>query len=403
MKVLYISYWSINDPLTISSVMPTLKALKKYLGPDRLTLVTVERKDAKFPKYTIPYDFVDHVAITPKAQWNALATKAYEMLVMPREIERVCAARNVDLIFARCSLAGTIACKIHARTGIPYIVESFEPHSEYMANCGAWARSSWKYRYARKFELQQMQTARMLITVAHNYRDYLVAKEGVDASRVEVIPCVVDLEQTRFDPEQRQRIRKELGLGDATTAIYAGKFGGLYYEEEAFRVMRDAFDFFPDFRVILLTPTTQEFIHAHLDAQGIPRERVHIKLVPRHEVPAYLSAADFAYSFHRPNAASVFLCPIKHGEYWACGLPFVVPEGVGDDSGIIRREGGGANLGASLLNARACHEEIGKIIAEPGYRGHIRDLANRHKNARILHAAISLVFANSSGSLPVTD
>jgi hypothetical protein len=392
MKVLYISYWSINDPLTISSVMPTLKALRTFLGADRLTLTTVERKDANYPPYTIPFDFVDHVAITPKAQWNSLATKAYEMLVMPREIESVCRARQIDLIFARGSLAGTIACKVHERTKIPYIVESFEPHSEYMAQLGAWARDSWKYRYARKFELRQMQSARMLITVAHSYRDHLVAKEGVDPTRVAVVPCVVDLEEARFDSEQRHRIRKRLGLGDAITAIYAGKFGGLYYEEEAFRVMRDAFDFFPDFRVVLLTPVARESILAHLDAQGIPRDRVHVQLVPRHEVPAYLSAADFAYSFHRPNPAALFLCPIKHGEYWACGLPFVVPRGVGDDSAVIEKEGGGALLDSSLSNIRACHEAIGRIIAAPGSRASVGQLAVRYKGEGIIADVLSRAF-----------
>jgi hypothetical protein len=395
MKVLYISNWSIHDPLTISSVMPTLKALKRYIGSERLTLVTIERKNARFPNYEIPYDFVDHIPLTPWAQWNFVATKSYESLLLPRIIERTCRERSVDLLFARCSPAGAIACKIHERTGIPFVVESFEPHSEYMVHCGDWPRGGWKYQYARRFEKKQMQKAKLLITVARSYRDYLVANEGVESSRVAVIPCVTDLEQTKFDPERRRVLREELGFGHATTAIYAGKFGGLYYDEEAFRVMRDAFDYFPDFRLILLTPTDGAHVRGRLAAAGVPEDRVCVRQVPRHEIPGYLSVADFAYSFHRPNPSSRFLCPIKHGEYWACGLPFIAPDGVGDDCKIIETEGGGANLDPLLSNRRHCHETLDRIIARPGYRTAIRELAVRHKGAGLIDGVLSTLFEDT--------
>ncbi|MBX7131449.1 MAG: glycosyltransferase [Fimbriimonadaceae bacterium] len=396
MQLLYISYWGLNDPLTISSVMPTLPALKGQLGLDRLTLVTVERRGARYPRYDIPYDFVDHIPIEPRAQGSGLLTKAYEMFLMPRKIERICVEERIDLIFARCSLAGTIACRIHERTGIPFIVESFEPHADYMVNCGTWAKGGWKYRFARKFEKRQMVGARMLITVARSYRDYLETVECVEPSRLAVIPCVTDLDQTRFEPERREALRKELGLGDAVTGVYAGKFGDLYYDDEAFRIMRDAFEYFPEFRMVLLTPTGPEHIRDRITEHGIPEDRVHVRLVPRRDVPGYLSAADFAYSFHRPNPFSRFLCPIKHGEYWACGLPFIVPDGVSDDSEVIVNEGGGAVLYPSLTNLRDCHEAIARIVAKPDYRASIRQLAVRHKGVNIIHDVFSEIFGPPS-------
>jgi glycosyltransferase involved in cell wall biosynthesis len=392
MKVLYISYWSINDPLTISSVMPTLPLLREHLRLERLTLVTIERQNANYPKYNIPYDFVDHVAISPKAQGNFLATKAYEMLLMPRQIGKICKANNIDLVYARCSLAGTIAYKINARLNIPFIVDSFEPHSDYMANCGAWEKDSWKYRYARKFEKLQMHQAKQLITVTANYRDYLASEEGVNPDKIAVIPCVTDLEQTKFKAELRERIRTKLNLGDSTTAIYLGKFGDLYYDDEAFKILKDGFEFFDDFRVILLTPTPKEHIQKQLRSYEIPEDRVYITSVPRSEVPSYLSAADFGYSFVRPHAASLFQCPIKHGEYWACGLPFITPDKIADDYRIIEREGGGSILAHDLSNLRATHEKISEIISNPNYRAEIRKLAVKYKSAAIADEVFSKIF-----------
>ena len=389
MRALYICYWGLNDPLTISSVMPTLLPLKRHLGLERLTLVTVERRGTVYPQYDLPYDFVDHIAIEPMAQGLPLATKAYEMLLMPRKIERICLEQGIDLIFARCSLAGAIAYKIHRRTNIPFIVESFEPHSEYMTNCGTWTKGGWKYRYARKYEKLQMRHAHRLITVTENYRNYLITTEGVDERRIAVVPCVTDLERTRFDPELRHRVRRNLGLNTETTAIYSGKFGDLYYDEEAFVILEDAFAYFENLHLILLTPTDKRHIRARLRAHRIPEDRVHITSVARSEVPAYLSAADFAYSFVRPHAASLFQCPIKHGEYWACGLPFITPDKIGDDYKIIANEGGGANLDSALTNVRKCHEIISDIMSNPGYRDSVRRLAVRYKSANIIDDALS--------------
>lgn len=392
MKVLYVCYWSLSDPLTISSVMPTLPALKKHLGAERLTLVTIERGDAAYAKYRIPYDFVDHIALEPTRWGGALFAKAHELLLMPRQIKRICLEQGIDLIFARCSLAGTIAYKVHKSTGIPFVVESFEPHSEYMANCDSWTRGGLKFRYARKYEKLQMRTARKLITVTQNYRNHLVKTEGVEEGRIAVIPCVTDLESTRFDPVLRQTLRESLGLGQETAGIYVGKFGDLYYDDEAFTILQDAFAFFEDFHLILLTPTKAERIRERLRARNIPVDRVHIASAPRSEVPAYLSAADFAYSFVRPHAASLFQCPIKHGEYWACGLPFITPYGIGDDCRVIENEGGGANLDHGLTNIRSCHETIATMIAEPDYRDSVRRLAVKYKSAAIIDTVFSRAF-----------
>jgi Glycosyltransferase Family 4 len=396
MTVLYVSYWGLSDPLTVSSVLPTLTPLKKHLGAQRLTLITIERSNTAHSSYQIPFDFVDHVPLKPIERGGALLAKADELLLMPGKIRRICLERGIDLIFARCSLAGTIAYKVHKSTGIPFVVESFEPHSEYMANCGSWTRGGLRFRYARRYEKLQMQTARKLITVTENYREHLVKTEGVEESRIAVIPCVTDLEHTRFDPALRRTVRERLGLGQATTGIYVGKFGDLYYDAEAFVILQDAFGFFEDFRLILLTPAKPEQIRERLRERNIPADRVHITSVARSEVPAYLSAADFAYSFVRPHAASPFQSPIKHGEYWACGLPFITPDGIGDDCRVIASEGGGANIDFGMTNIRRCHEAIAAMLRKPDYRDSVRQLAVKYKSAEIIDAVFARVFGRTA-------
>jgi hypothetical protein len=188
------------------------------------------------------------------------------------------------------------------------------------------------------------KTAAGFLPVAMNYERALL-DQGIAAEKIRVVPCTVPLETFRFSPEARAEVRARLQVpADAVVGVYAGKFGGIYYEAEAFDVFRKGFEFWPDrFFLILLTSNSQEYVQDHLKRAGLNPERVFTTLAPHAEVPSYLSAADFGYNLFKPNLSKRFTSPIKNGEYWASGLPILLPPNIGDDSDIIIREGlGGA-------------------------------------------------------------
>ena len=54
-----------------------------------------------------------------------------------------------------------------------------------------------------------------------------------------------------------------------------------------------------------------------------------------------MSAADFAFSLHRPTPSKKAISPIKNAEFWANGLSIIMPDGIGDDSEITKNK----NLG----------------------------------------------------------
>ncbi len=57
-----------------------------------------------------------------------------------------------------------------------------------------------------------------------------------------------------------------------------------------------------------------------------------------------------------------FVSPIKNGEYWACGLPSVISEGIGDDSEIIKNSGCGIVLRNGEVPKNG-YKELMKLIA----------------------------------------
>lgn len=383
MRILFLSYWGFRDPLTTATVLPHLRLLHERPDVAAIRLVTVERgEDALHPPtLELPFEHSNisfEPLLSPPGQ-GVLVTKTNDFRRFPRELTVQARQFGADVIVARGAPAGALAYLVQRRTGLPFYVESFEPHAEYMRRAGVWGWYDPRYVFQQYWENQQKKRAAGLMPVAENYRRQLIS-EGVPAGRIITVPCSVNLTDFAYNPAARTQVRQQLGWpAEAVGGVYVGKFGGIYYEEEAFALFRQTADFFgPNFRLLLLTPQAPAEVWARLAAAGLVAARVTITKVPFAEVPAYLSAADFAFGLHRPTP---YVSPIKVGEYWASGLPVLLTQGVGDDSGIIAAEGGGAVF--DLARPDSVGEALAAIrtqLADPRHRATIRQLAVRHRS-----------------------
>lgn len=394
MRILFISYWGFDDPLTTATVLPHLQLLQQRDDVAAIRLVTVERNQAALqpPVLTLPFRNTKisfEPLLSPPGQ-SVLVTKTNDFRRFPRELAAQARAVGADLLIARGAPAGALAYLVQQQTGLPFYVESFEPHAEYMRTSGVWRWYDPRYLFQQYWENQQKRRAAGLMPVAENYRRQLLA-EGVPAGRVITVPCSVNLTNFAYDAAARVRVRQQLGLPpEALLGVYAGKFGGIYYDDEAFALFRQTAGFFgPAFRLLLLTPQVPAEVLAKLAAAGFDPARATVLRVPFAEVPAYLSAADFAYGLHRPTP---YVSPIKVGEYWANGLPVLLTAGVGDDSAITEAEGGGAVFDLTRpASVPAALATIKAQLADPAHRQAIRQLAVRHRSverAREAYAAL---------------
>ncbi|MDJ0364545.1 hypothetical protein QMK33_05225 [Hymenobacter sp. H14-R3] len=393
MRILFLGYWGLNEGLTTSTVFPHLRLLQERSDVEAIRLVTIERGMEAQAELTFAPGFeANKISFEPlrsKPAGNVFLNKIEDFTRFPNELVKQVAAFKPDFILARGSPAGALAYLVWKKTKLPFYVESFEPHADYMLESGVWRAYDPRFLFQQYWEKRQKQLALGLMPVAENYRQQLM-KEGVPAERIVTVPCSVNAAAFAFEAGVRARVRERLDWpAEVVVGVYVGKFGSIYYDEEAFQVFRTAADFFgAAFRLIILTPDPLPEVQAKLAAAGLAASQVFVTKAAHHEVPDYLSAADFAFATIKPAPCRLFCSAIKIGEYWASGLPVLLPEGIGDDSDIINKEGGGAIF--NLDRPISVPEALGNVaqqMAQPGYRQQVRQLAERHRSIELSRQA----------------
>lgn len=379
MNILFLSYWELDEGLSAATVIPHLKILSEIEGVNKVVYCSIERTKKAIKKTEIGPGIVHIPLFTGKSYLH----KIFDFIVIPLRLGQIVKEYSIDSMICRGAPAGSLGHLVNRNMGVSYVVESFEPHAQYMVESGVWHPGGLKYQFQRKWEKAQLRTAKWIVTVSRNYRNHLLGS-GVSPNKVLTVPCAVDLEKFSYNESTRDEVREKLSFSSrAIIGIYTGKFGGLYYDQEAFEIFAMAFRCIEEFKLIILTPDDQMTITNKLIQMGIPRTGFFVGYANHNRVSDYLSAADFAFATYKPSPSKMFLSPVKVGEYWANGLPVLLTDGVGDDSEIMK-EGGGITFSfhehGSVLQALKTLESLVRTGSRQKPYENISALAVKYRN-----------------------
>lgn len=394
-SILYFSNWGANDGIARSTVFPILRQLSMHPDVEHIFLVTVEQ-GSPLPAGFMPG--VEHYTL--HASGHSGLAKTIDLPRLSFRLARLAKEKQADVIWCRGATAGGIGVMAHRISGIPVVVDSFEPHSQYMADSGTWRKFGLKYIVQRLLEKSIRKRAVALLPVSETYRQKLLS-ERLQPSTLFFFPCVVDANKFAYNPNERRSVRRRLGIADGdVVGIYTGKFGSLYYLDEAFNLFRSAFDFWQGrFHLIILTGEDYHHVLAWCRNAKLPLGYVTVAHADHDDVPAYLSASDFAFSTIKSIPALQYCSPIKYGEYWAAGLPIVTTLLEGDDARIIREEAGGYLLDVNAAGTDRAQGVFSKVDDEirAGRSEYYVSLARKYRNFAVIDDAIGFVLGRLAG------
>lgn len=391
MNLLYIGTWSLSDPLSRSTILPHLEVLKREFNFSKIVYCSLERSSSTSSSMKQDAGML-HLPYFTKNQFG-MVENVITYIKYFVHLRKAIDKHLIDIILCRGALAGSLGYKLWRKTYINFFVESFEPHSQYMVEAGSWSVWDPRFIIQKYFENKQKKHALGLMPVSVNYKNKLLS-EGIENSRIQVLPCTVDTDI--FKPrEDSMEIRKKFGFSkDQIIGIYVGKFGDIYLDEETFHIFKKSFQYFgEDFRLIILSPQSGQSIMERVHAHKLDPDKVTVSFVDTSGLRDLLTIADFAYCTVRPGKSRFFCCPVKNGEYWAMGLPVVIPHGIGDDSEIITTRNAGVILRsfkeAHLLD---CFNRLKDILKDPKHKTRIRELAEKYRSRKYIQRAYSHFF-----------
>jgi glycosyltransferase involved in cell wall biosynthesis len=341
-KVLYISYDGMTDPLGQSQVIPYLSGLSK-LGYE-IHLISFEKSE-RFDRK----DFIAQLLKSEKINWHPLTyTKSPPVLSTLKDLWalrnlaiKLHKKHNFAIVHCRSYLSALVGEYLKKRFGIKFIFDMRGFWADERVEGKIWNLKNplFKaiYHFFKKKEIEFLKKADYTISLTYKAKSIIESWPNSSLfAPIEVIPCCVDIEL--FDYANLKKNDIQFQKNDEEFVLcYLGAIGTWYMLDEMLLFFSKLIYKRPESRFLFITQEAPELIINAGRKYGIPKEKISIFRAERSQVPAYLSQADVAIFFILPSFSKMASSPTKQGEMMAMGLPIICNSGVGDTDYVMEK------------------------------------------------------------------
>tara|TARA_Y100001970_G_scaffold86868_2_gene109615 strand:- start:3935 stop:5131 length:1197 start_codon:yes stop_codon:yes gene_type:complete len=343
MKILYITYDGLLEPLGQSQVLAYLEKLSSF-----------QELDFHLISYEKPEDIKDLSLVssiqerTNKAsiKWyktiyhkkpTALATSFDILLGIFKSLYLVMRHR-IDIVHARSYVPAFIALLLKKFTGIKFVFDMRGFWADERVDGGIWLESDNLYRISKWLERQFLLNADHVVSLTEAGVEEMKSFRYLNSNfpRITVIPTCSDL--NKFKPYKVTK-NKEFTLG------YLGTVGTWYLFEETVKAFAELLKIRPESNIFIINKGEHEYISKCLEDKNIPLSRIELISSDYEEIPLLINKMDAAIFFIKPVFSKQSSSPTKLAELLGCGIPCLSNKGVGDMSRIIDAERVGISLG----------------------------------------------------------
>jgi glycosyltransferase involved in cell wall biosynthesis len=337
-RTLYICYFSLDEPLVQSQVLPYLRELAS--GGIKVYLLTFERdlkqrsaaqlasSQALLASQGIVWSFLSY------HKRPSIPATLYDVLRGAVRIVGLVRGHGIEVLHARAHIPMAMALLARRITAAESIFDLRGLIAEEYADASVWKEDSIPFKTIKWIERAGLRQASQIVVLTERVRDWLVKADETVADRITVIPCCVDL--SRFGGGDQRHERFEL--------VYAGSVVGLYLLDEMARFFVELKKRQPDALFRVLTHGSRVMVAEILQQVGIAPRDFEVVAVQPDDIPAQLQHARLGISFRKPTFSQIAASPTKIAEYLAAGIPVVSNAGTGDVDELLQKEGVGLTV-----------------------------------------------------------
>ncbi len=365
MNALYISYDGAADSLGQSQVIPYVLGLSKK--NITIVLLTFEKKKILQHKELIrrincKLNNINWVFLRYHKTPSLIATifdLIYGILVGLWILKK----KKIKIIHGRSFIGSVIALFLKKIFRVKVILDIRGFWPEERVEAGLWNRYGWLYKISKCIEKVLILDADEIVVLTDNAKremkkfDYLKSKKV----NINVIPTCVDISKFMAKKEINKNILNNLKLDDKFVISYIGSISTWYMPEEMFKFFK-VIQQMIDGSFFLILTKEDKYIENILQKH---KDDIYITNVDHSLIPHYLSISKIGLAFYKPGYSRKACCPVKFGEYLACGLPVIINRDIGDSDEIILREKVGVIVNEySLKEYERAVEELKVLLSE---------------------------------------
>lgn len=386
MRVLFITYDGLLDPLGGSQILPYLMDIAKHQAS--LHILSFEKSD----KYTEGANALRNKLTENNISWTPLLFtrrfgkfgKLYDLFRMYAVALKLQLKSKFEIIHCRSYQAMQVGCFLKSISKAKVIFDMRGLWVDDRVEGGLWPQNVWInrliYKWYKRHEKKMLVSADHVVVLTNRVVPEIRNISPMMTAQITVIPCCADFNHfTIRTSDDQLRFREELGIDPQSIVLsYLGSLGTVYLFEDMIRLFAVLSRARDDVHLLIITMDWQEKHENILEKLGAfhLRSRVHIKPATRAQVPIFLSISDIMLSFRKDSYSQIACSPTKLAEAFALGIPVISNASVGDvdqitndlDSGLIVDLTGEASFETLTF-------QLGEIIAKGGIA--LRDRARK--------------------------
>jgi glycosyltransferase involved in cell wall biosynthesis len=366
MKVLYLTYDGLSDPLGQSQVLPYLFGLS-HSGND-ITIVSFEKKEnlknqfiglrKKLEEKKINWIILSYTKHPP------VLSTVLDILKLRLTCSRLQKTNNFQIVHCRSYITSFIGLYLKKRFGLKFIFDMRGFYADERVDGGLWKQNKLIYRIIYRFfkrrEKAFFLSADWIVSLTHAAKRIISKNFPPIESRISVIPCCVDdglFNPGKIDDQVLKDLKNKTGIQDYDFILgYLGGLGTWYLLDEMLDFYKRLSEVFTNARFMFVTTTPEKEIKSKATKKNILTENIIVIKAERNEVPLFISLFDISVFFILPSFSKIASSPTKQAEVMAMGIPVVCNTNIGDTEDVINQSGAG------LLIEKFTTSEYDKVI-----------------------------------------
>jgi len=352
LKVLYISYDGMTDPLGQSQVIPYLKGLSA-MG-HHISILSCEKK-LRFEQEGVE---IKNLLLQNNIQWFPIfytpsppvLSTLKDVWNLKKKSREICVQEAIEIVHCRSYISALIGQGLKNELNLRFVFDMRGFWADERVDGNIWNLKnpifSMIYNYFKRKEKEFLKNADAVISLTNNAKVEIHSWKGFQQVPITVIPCCADLEFFSYrnvNQQEVKQLRTALGLKQDDFVIsYLGSLGTWY-------MLNEMLDFFkvlqankPQSKFLFITADEPELVQRAAVLKEINANDIIVKRAKRNEVPIYCSLSSISLFFILPKYSKKASSPTKMGELMSLGIPIICNGNVGDVAEILNDGGVGA-------------------------------------------------------------